>query len=174
MKETITVSLSNPNGILTAIQQRIERAQERGKLLCERLAEIGIYEASIRFTTAMYDGTNDVICEAEKRDDGLCWVIKAKGEAVCFIEFGAGIYYNEEGDANYPNGRPAGIVGIGEFGKGHGADRTKYGDPKGWWYKDESGEWQHTYGNPAAMPMYYAASEMRDKIAEIAREVFAS
>ena len=29
-----------------------------------------------------------------------------------------------------------------------------------------------THGNPAAMPMYYATTEMRDNLVDIAREVF--
>lgn len=46
-------------------------------------------------------------------------------------------------------------------------------DPDGWWYqKEEGGEWYHTYGTKACMPMYKASVEMRDKIVKIAREVF--
>ena len=45
-------------------------------------------EASVRFTTAMYDGTNDVQVRVDPIDGG--YAIVAKGEVVCFIEFGTG------------------------------------------------------------------------------------
>ena len=133
---------------------------KKDKLL-ERLGEIGVREASVRFTTAMYDGVNDSSVTLETTNGG--YVIKAEGHAVAFIEFGAGVYHNT-GDP-YPNPRPDGIVGIGEYGKG-------YGKRQAWGFKDESGELVITHGNPAAMPMWYASEEMRSKIQKIAQEVF--
>ena len=96
------------------------------------LALIGAREASIRFTTAMYDGTNDVQVEVTPTNKG--WVITAKGDAVCFIEFGAGVYHNTA--EPYPNPRPEGVVGIGEYGKG-------YGKRKAWGFYNDAGEKNH-------------------------------
>ena len=129
--------------------------------LVMRLGEIGVREASVRFTTAMYDGVNDSSVTLEPIAEGYC--IKAEGNAVAFIEFGAGVYHNT--GEPYPNPRPDGIVGIGEYGKG-------YGKRPAWGFRDESGELVITHGNPAAMPMWYASEEMRSKILKIAREVF--
>lgn len=129
--------------------------------LLERLGEIGVREASVRFTTAMYDGTNDSSVSLENNKNG--YVIVASGHAVAFIEFGAGVYHNS--GEPYPDSRPDGIVGIGEYGKGRGKRQA-------WGYKDESGELVITHGNPAAMPMWYASEEMRSKILKIAKEVF--
>lgn len=133
---------------------------KKDKLL-ERLGEIGVREASVRFTTAMYDGVNDSSVTLETTNGG--YAIVAEGHAVAFIEFGAGVYHNT-GDP-YPNPRPEGIVGIGEYGKGHGKRQA-------WGFKDDSGELVITHGNPAAMPMWYASEEMRSKIQKIAQEVF--
>ena len=133
---------------------------KRDKLL-EELARIGVQEASVRFTTAMYDGINDSAVTLESTSDG--YAIVAEGNAVAFIEFGSGVYHNP--GEPYPNARPEGIVGIGEYGKGHGKRQA-------WGYRDESGEVVVTHGNPAAMPMWYASEEMRNNIAKIAREVF--
>ncbi len=133
---------------------------KKDKLL-EELAYIGVKEASIRFTTAMYDGVNDSSVTLEPIKDGYC--IKAEGRAVAFIEFGAGVYHNP--GEPYPNPRPAGIVGIGEYGKGHGKRQA-------WGYRDESGELVVTHGNPAAMPMWYASEEMRNAIKAKFVEVF--
>ena len=132
----------------------------KNKLL-RMLAEIGVREASVRFTTAMYDGINDSEVNLKITKNGC--VIEAKGKAVAFIEFGAGVYHNS--GEPYPDPRPDGIVGIGEYGKGHGKR-------KAWGFKDESGELVITHGNPAAMPMWYASEEMRSKLLKIAKEVF--
>ena len=129
--------------------------------LLKELAYIGVKEASIRFTTAIYDGVNDSSVTLESIKDGYC--IKAEGKAVAFIEFGAGVYHNP--GEPYPNPRPSGIVGIGEYGKG-------YGKRQAWGYRDESGELVVTHGNPAAMPMWYASEEMRNAILQKFKEVF--
>ena len=136
----------------------------------EELARIGAKEASVRFTTAMYDGVNDSSVTLESIEDGYC--IKAEGKAVAFIEFGTGVYYNPIGPY-YPQAKPDGIVGIGEYGKGHGKR-------KAWYYYGEpgtNGEVQEngavkTHGNPAAMPMWYASEEMRNAITKKFKEVF--
>ena len=153
-----TASIDNAIKELKAFQVSLD--QKKDKLL-EELANIGVKEASIRFTTAMYDGVNDSSVTLETTSDGYC--IKAEGKAVAFIEFGAGVYHNP--GEPYPNPRPSGIVGIGEYGKGRGKRQA-------WGFKDESGELVITHGNPAAMPMWYASEEMRSKILKIAREVF--
>lgn len=151
-------SIDNAIKELKAFQKSLD--QKKDKLL-EELANIGVKEASVRFTTAMYDGVNDSSVTLEPIADGYC--IKAEGKAVAFIEFGAGVYHNP--GEPYPNPRPSGIVGIGEYGKGHGKRQA-------WGFKDDSGELVITHGNPAAMPMWYASEEMRSKIKKIAQEVF--
>lgn len=134
--------------------------QKKDKLL-EELAKIGLKEASVRFTTAMYDGVNDSHVTLKSSKNG--YTIVAAGRAVAFIEFGAGVYHNT--GEPYPDPRPEGIVGIGEYGKG-------YGKRQAWGFRNESGELTITHGNPAAMPMWYASEEMQSKIAKIAKEVF--
>lgn len=135
-------------------------AAKTDKLL-EELAYIGVKEASIRFTTAIYDGVNDSSVSLEPIKEGYC--IKAEGKAVAFIEFGAGVYHNP--GEPYPNPRPSGIVGIGEYGKGHGKRQA-------WGFRNENDELVITHGNPAAMPMWYASEEMRDAIKAKFLEVF--
>lgn len=163
MSKVIKMGLST-SSITAAIKElkafRDSIDTKKRKLL-ERLGEIGVREASVRFTTAMYDGVNDSHVTLKETDNG--YAIIAAGHAVAFIEFGSGVYHNSS--EPYPNPRPAGIVGIGEYGDGRGKQQT-------WVYKDESGEKVFTHGNPAAMPMWYASEEMRSKIAQIAKEVF--
>lgn len=151
-------SIENAIKELKSFRDSIDRKKDQ---LTAALARIGVQEASIRFTTAMYDGINDSSVTLEPTATG--YAIVAEGNAVCFIEFGAGVYYNT-GDP-HPSSRPEGIVGIGEYGKG-------YGKRQAWGFKNDAGEVVVTHGNPAAMPMWYASEEMRNNILKIAREVF--
>lgn len=163
MSKVIKISLSSQSveqaiKELKAYRDSLERRKNQ---LLEELANIGLREASVRFTTAMYDGVNDAEVTVETIENG--YRIVAEGKAVAFIEFGAGVYHNPT--EPYPNPRPEGIVGIGEYGKG-------YGKRQAWGFKDDSGELVITHGNPAAMPMWHASEEMRNSILKIARRVF--
>ena len=170
-KTVITTGLSEQaiNSAIVLLKNYKREFLEREKRLIEGLAEIGLKEASVRFTTAMYDGTNDVKVRLDETANG--YVIVAKGQAVAFIEFGAGVYHN--GSEPYPSPRPDGIVGIGEYGDGRGKQ-------KAWYYKGEpgsNGEQRkngvvRTHGNPAAMPMWYASEEIRNSVLKVVREVF--
>lgn len=164
------------------IKQAIEEVQsykkwvlQKSRAISERLSLIGIQEASIRFANAMYDGTNDVhvMTEESSSGDTYTFTIIAEGQAVCFIEFGAGVYYNS---AAYPLPKPEGVVGIGEYGSGKGKQTTwaYYGEPgsNGVTYNSARGQVVLTHGNPAAMPLYYSAAQMKRQILSIAREVF--
>ena len=137
------------------------------------MAEIGVREASVIFLSAQYDGVNDSDVSAENTENG--WKIIANGKAVCFIEFGAGVYHNST--EPYPLPRPAGVVKIGEYGKGQGKKQgwAYYGEPgSSGKYIGGDGNLIFTRGNPAAMPMYYAGEEIKNKVLSIAREVFSS
>jgi hypothetical protein len=117
----------------------------------------GATVASIQFARAIYTGSNDINVRVD--DTGSVAVIYAEGEAVAFIEFGAGITYGY--------GHPQ----AGEFGMGPGTypdGKGHWDNPKGWWF----GSSQHTYGNPPAMAMYNAVQEIAQNVTEIAREVF--
>lgn len=170
-KKIINVSLSTTsiNKAIKELEQYKRDLSTKEKQLLEGLANIGVKEASIRFTTAMYDGINDVTVTLDKTNNG--YAIVAEGQAVAFIEFGTGVYHNS--GEPYPMPRPEGIVGIGEYGQGKGKRRA-------WFYKGEAGtngEVQKngivkTRGNPASMPLWYASEEMRNAVLQIAREVF--
>ena len=170
-KKVISIKLSEReiDKAIKELEQYKRELLRKEKRLLERLAMIGVREASVRFTTAMYDGVNDVSVTLDEISNG--YSIIANGEAVAFIEFGSGVYHNSS--EPYPNPRPEGVVGIGEYGQGKGKRRA-------WFYKGEpgtNGELQKngvvkTRGNPAAMPMWYASEEMKRSILQIAREVF--
>lgn len=162
-KKIIKFSLS-ANSIdkaLKDLQEYKKWVQQKTQELAERLADLGLYEASVRFAQAQYDGDNDVEVYTEPTAKG--WKIVAQGRSVFFIEFGAGVHYN--GSESYPNPRPSGIVGIGEYGQGKGKQDL-------WGFYDAAGDLVLTRGNPAEMPMYHAQKIMEENIRRIAKEVF--
>lgn len=128
---------------------------EKANTVCERLATIGAVRASLDFSRAIYNGTNDVEVTVEPIDNG--YAIHARGNAVLFIEFGSGASYG------YGHPEPEGY-GPGTYpGKGH------WDDPNGWWY----GNHEHSYGNPPAQAMYNAKRDIQAEVQRIADEVFA-
>lgn len=74
------------------------------------------------------------------------------------LEFGSG--QKAENPANISG------VGTGTFPGG------KHGNEPGWWYMDLEGNWHYSTGISPKMPMYYAGMELREKVLEIARQVF--
>ena len=155
------LSVNGIDAAIAGLKAYRDSLDVRKDKLLEELAKIGVREASVRFTTAMYDGVNDSNVSLEPTLGG--YAIVARGHAVAFIEFGAGVYHNP--GEPYPDPRPAGIVKIGEYGLGRGKRQA-------WGFLDDTGNLVITHGNPAAMPMWYASEEMRRKIFKIAREVF--
>ena len=144
---------------IKAVERYQAWVSEKEKELRSRLAMLGATVASIRFARAIYTGSNDITVRVD--DTGSKAVIYAEGEALLFIEFGAGITYGY--------GHPQ----AGEFGYGPGTyseDKDNWKNPKGWWF----GSSQHTFGNPPAMAMYDAVQEIAKSVTEIAREVFRS
>ncbi len=134
-------------------------------LFVERLAEHGAEIAWKRFSEASYDGDKDVTVTVE--NDGNTARVVASGETVAFIEFGTG--------TSFPD-HPSGLFEHGTYGKGQGSN------PKGWVYVGEAGtggQWlregvYRTKGNPPAMAMWTATTDMAAAISEIWREVMAS
>lgn len=170
-KITIRLNEKSISEAIKKVQAYQKWVEAKKALLIERLAMVGAQEASVRFASAMYDGNNDVLVSIEPTANG--WSIIASGQAVCFIEFGTGVYHNPS--EPYPQPRPAGVVGIGEYvsdGDGQFHRGRSRGAGQGWKF-NQSGEAIFTRGNPAAMPMYYASEEMKREITKIAREVFA-
>ncbi|OUN08348.1 hypothetical protein B5G43_02920 [Flavonifractor sp. An92] len=163
-KRVLTVQL-NSKSISSALKEvRAYKAwvDRKTKELARKLARIGAAETRVRFAGAQYDGVKDASVSVERIQDG--YKIVASGGSVFFLEFGAGVYYN--GAEPYPEPRPAGVVGIGQYGKGKGKQ-------KAWGFYDDRGELVVTHGTPAAMPMLHAGREMRQQIEQVAREVFA-
>ena len=157
---------SNVDTVILQLRRYRDDVPQKVERLFDKLSYLGAFRARVDFTSAMYAGTNDVEVSVEPKDNGF--EIVATGQAVLFIEFGTGIKNPE-----HPQSAEFGYA-HGTYGKGHGAYEH------GWVYYGEQGNAgqpiregvYRTLGNPPARAMYNASKEMREKIAEIAREVF--
>ena len=173
MSQTINVPLSIPayDSLIRKIEDLGNWQSDRAIVFADRLAQEGMEIASIKFSQAVYDGTNDVSVTVEPRGNNVRAVV-ATGGATLFIEFGTGV--------TYPDDHPeAGELGMkrGEYGQGHGKQHSwgYYGDPgtNGVLKEKKNGGFVViTYGNPTNMPMYETVKELQDRLTEIAKEVF--
>lgn len=173
MSQTINVPLSIPayDSLIRKIEDLGNWQSDRAIVFADRLAQEGMEIASIKFSQAVYDGTNDVSVTVEPRGNNVRAVV-ATGRATLFIEFGTGVTYPD----NHPE---AGELGMkrGEYGQGHGKQHSwgYYGDPgtNGVLKEKKNGGFVViTHGNPANMPMYETVKELQDRLTEIAKEVF--
>lgn len=160
----INIRLKNAAQVISDVRTRRLWLYQKTVELVKRLKDLGAKTAQAELNTAImwYDGIGDGEITVDEISP-KSFVIRASGQDVCFLEFGAGVYYNSS--EPYPIPRPQGIAGIGEYGKGHGKQQA-------WYYTDENGESMRTKGNPAMMFMYNTGAEMKRNIERIAREVF--
>ena len=173
MSQTINVPLSIPayDSLIRKIEDLGNWQSDRAIVFADRLAQEGMEIASIKFSQAVYDGTNDVSVTVEPRGNNVRAVV-ATGRATLFIEFGTGVTYPD----NHPE---AGELGMkrGEYGQGHGKQHSwgYYGDPgtNGVLKEKKNGGFVVIpHGTPANMPMYETVKELQDRLTEIAKEVF--
>ena len=172
----ITINPYDKKSIDKAINQLTEyknRMAVKEAEMVRRIAQLGLNVASVKFSQALYAGTNDVTCRVEQ--NGISATIFAEGEAVGFIEFGTGVRHPEHpGFADYEPPEH------GTYGKGKGANPgwwDYYGDPgnKGHLITTRNGRKKvRTSGNEPARAMYDAIISMVEQIAQIAREVWSS
>lgn len=161
-----SIQIRNLDKVMKQIQDYKKGLGSKAEIFLEKLATLGAFRARMDFTSAMYAGKNDVEVSVEKIADG--YRVVAAGEAVMFIEFGAGVINPE-----HPLSDKFGYS-HGTYGKGKGANAN------GWVYVGEQGNAgqpirdgvYRTYGNPPARAMYNASEDMRREILKIAKEVF--
>lgn len=172
----IRCTLGTLSDAITEIERYRKKMERKLRTVMEKLADVGIREATARFGRAVYDGTNDVVV-----DKTPVWISKTKlaisasGKSITFIEFGSGVHYAAEG---HPK--------AGEFGFNRGGFGYHLGKQDSWRYEGNPGTngkvittGEHkgeieTHGNPANRALYDAGKEMREQIAKIVEEVFGS
>ena len=165
-RRTIHIDIMNLGSIQAAMREVEDYRRwldEKCAELVKRLADIGQATATAIYAGAHdYEGEREEQVTVEQRGEAT-YAIVASGRTVLFLEFGAGVKFG--------GGHPQ----AGEFGYGPGTypGQTHAFDPKGWWFEDADGK-HHTYGNAPSMAMYNTAKELRERIEEVAREVFSN
>ena len=160
----ITINPYDPESVTSALEQVQKYKKDflaKEKEFVRRLAEIGVRVAQSGFSTADYDGVNDVTVSLVR--SGKKYSVVASGETVGFIEFGTGVKYPEWDDTDMDYTPPK----HGTYGKGRGADLGH------WWFKQsDEARARHTYGNQPAEAMKTARDEMIEQVTAVAREVW--
>jgi hypothetical protein len=170
----IKIEANRLDKALARIDLYLNLLGDKKKEFLEKLAEIGIETASVKFANAQYDGFNDVTVEKtpEWIDDNTLAIV-ARGQAVAFIEFGTGVHYTEQ----HPRAQAVGAI-RGSYGQGKGKQKAwgYYGHPgtHGKVIYKRNKSVVITRGNPPARAMYDASKTMRAEIRKVAKEVFNS
>ncbi len=169
----ISIKISGLDELKKKIENQRNNFKTKGQIFLQRLAQEGLTVAKAQFSSAQYDGVNDVTVTVENMGPDKIAVV-ANGQAVAFIEFGTGVTYSEQ----HPKADDMGAV-RGSYGQGKGNNEswTYYGEAgtNGVPVRDsDKGTVIRTKGNPPARAMYNASEQMRAKIQQIAKEVFTS
>lgn len=165
MKKAIRCTLATLSKAINALESYEKSLESKNQRLLHEVADAISGEASARFDAAQYDGNYSVVMKTEFYGDSRSYVV-AEGDKVAFIEFGTGGKYPDI----HPNATEPWMEhsswSLGAYGKGH------WDSPHGWFFESEDGKYEHTYGNPANMCLYYSVRSVERKIPDIAKEVF--
>lgn len=175
MAKTFEVNILSSQSI-TQLKRELTKYKNslntKAKKIVKELTKIGLEVIDVKVGESPLG--HHITVQVKSEDGGM--VIVAQGETkfsdnyppfntLLAIEFGAGIHYNY---SENPKAEEMGY-GVGTF-----PGQTHAFQEEGWWFKDEeTDKWIHSYGVQATMPMYNASIEMRQKVTEIAKEVFA-
>lgn len=105
----------------------VQKVNKFSEELSLKLAEKAASYAEDNFANAEYDGVNDVKVEV-RQTKKRGYSVTASGQAVPFIEYGAGVTF----DYGYPGEIPARFGGAGDYGEGRGTNDF-------WWFEYRTG-----------------------------------
>lgn len=154
-KISFSLNESSINNAIAQLEGIEKRLDGECKQLALNLAKYGYYIARVGFTNAVYEGKNDVKVSVEELPGA--YLIKAEGEAVCFIEFGTGV------GATSPHGGEYGFT-PGSWSETHAKQFSEHGY---WFYGGK-----YLKGTPSNNCMYNAEKEVRQEIKTFAKGVF--
>lgn len=178
-KISFGLSVSEVQAAIKEIKAYQNDLNRKCELLCEKLCAEGIQIAQAHIGSSGFGRHIRLASEITPEQSGCKAIIymedtsKIKSEwkvsetetrsavlsAILLLEFGSGS--NAENKSNTSG------VGQGTFpGQTHAFDKG------GWWYMDLNDVWHHSTGISPKMPMYYAGKELREKVVEIAKEIF--
>lgn len=166
-KISVPLSVSGVNRAIKELEAYQKRIERKNKTFLNELAKIGIETATVTYGSGVVYDQKDrpTVIKTPTWVDDNTLIIRAKGESIAFVEFGAGVFYNTPvGTSPHPLGSEKGFT-IGSYGEGRGEQEK-------WGYRDSDGKLHFTNGQPSIPGMYKASQYMRDRVVEIAKRVF--
>lgn len=161
MAHHVVVTVDNIGTLTNALDDIQLELEQKLDTLVNRLAEIGAEQANDGFSGAEYDG-NGGASARPVTGNGNTSTVLAEGDAVLFIEFGAG---NLKG---WGHPEPMGY-GPGTYNPNYPTkENPNWSNPNGWYYAHG----QKSYGNPPTAAMYNARKYLEQNLAAIAGEIF--
>lgn len=168
MNIKINLSSKSVNDAIQKLKDYQASLSDKNEIFVRRLGELGIPIIETNIGASMGDSDKEHYTHIvlHRYGDYAEARLVLEGQDILFIEFGAGIHYNENSSVAHAD----------KFGYGVGTypGQTHANDPKGWWYIDDTGAPHHSYGTEATMPMLKASHEIIANIRKIAREVYGS
>ena len=177
MSITFGLSANEVRGAIEQIRQYQNELNRKCELLCQRLSAEGIAIAQAQIGSSGFGkyirlsseitpekaGCKAIIYLEDSQKIVSQWQTREGTQSkeispALMLEFGAGL----------PAQNPANIPGVGTGTYG------THGNQPGWWYMDLEGTWHYATGVSPKMPMYNAGKKQREKVMEIAEEVFRS
>ena len=174
--KTIHIDLLDSDSIKSAVAElrEVRRDWERksnlaAKEVCREIAEqIRANLDYIVFTDEFKNTeTHEII---QKKEPMGVWdltetkngcTVTIRGKDIVFVEFGAGVYYNPNGNGNPLGEMVSFSTEIGSYGKGQGLNQ--------YWFVAHN---LISCGTPAYMPIYRAILAVKPEIPTIVRKVF--
>ena len=169
MKIGFKLSVNSIEDAREQIRNYKDHLKDKTDEFLERLSEVGIEVINANVAQATGADDKNVQIETEISRDGnkAVMTMTISGKDLLFIEYGAGIRFNNGN--THPWAHKHGY-GIGTYpGQKHAFD------PNGWYYRvppGKGGKLHHSYGTEATMPVYKAHMEMIKQAEKIAKEVF--
>lgn len=161
----------DPNSVDDAIAElKAYRASlmDKLKILIGQLVQDGVEIARVKVSASQGDSTDAYVdYTVSPEGDIVKASIFLQGTDALFIEFGAGIYYNN-GNA-HPQAAEFGF-GVGTYPSEHPPNRAI--NPGYWWYSDEDKNKHLSLGTEATMPIYHAGNTIRNNLIQKAIENF--
>lgn len=157
--KTIKVELteSSIDNAIDELRDYREGLKDRLKVFVENLVTAGVQVAKLWVASGQGDGKNAFVNYLiNPSGDIVKAEIFLKGKDAVFVEFGAGIHYNN-GNA-HPKAAEFG------FGVGTYPGQTHAINPGYWWYRDDGKNLHLSLGTQATMPMYHAAETIRNNL----------
>lgn len=168
-KKRFKVNVLSPSSIeklITELRTYKNSLEQKTKLFCERLAEIGVEtaKATVYSLDAVFTGELFRSIHSEQRSSGstVIFAVVADSEHAVYVEMGTGFVGAE---SPYPGELPAVYA--------QGKTIQQLSDGRYGWFYQRDDKWYFTEGMPSRPFMYFASLEMQKNIVKIAKEVFA-